>query len=113
MDAKLSDHTRMESKVENTEIVCSPCIEQNERIIAVRYCEECEDYYCISCVDRHNWFPALRNHKLAVTNRLGTNQHRSSMKFMCTKHEEEVIKSFCPTHDEVLCVKCVTGKHRY
>ena len=43
---------------------CDPCSEANKQEVAVKYCEECEEFYCTSCTKMHSVQKATRKHSL-------------------------------------------------
>lgn len=43
---------------------CDPCAENENEVTAVRYCEECEEYYCNKCTEMHLVQKITRKHKL-------------------------------------------------
>ncbi|XP_045183806.2 uncharacterized protein LOC123542172 [Mercenaria mercenaria] len=98
------------------DFTCSPCAEQNKNREAVRYCVECQDYYCQSCTDMHKMFPAMRGHKLLNKADFNSSSHQPSLPPVpterCNNHKTKLIDMYCRDHDEVCCTSCVAENHR-
>ncbi|XP_053388419.1 transcription intermediary factor 1-beta-like, partial [Mercenaria mercenaria] len=98
------------------DFTCSPCAEQNKNREAVRYCVECQDYYCQSCTDMHKMFPAMRGHKLLNKADFNSSSHQQNLPQVpterCNVHKTKVIDMYCRDHDEVCCTSCVAENHR-
>ncbi|XP_045184229.2 uncharacterized protein LOC123542430 isoform X1 [Mercenaria mercenaria] len=98
------------------DFTCSPCSEQNKNREAVRYCVECQDYYCQSCTDMHKMFPAMRGHKLLHTADYSSSSHHPGLPPVpterCNNHKTKLIDMYCWGHDEVCCTSCVAENHR-
>ncbi|XP_053387491.1 uncharacterized protein LOC128551108 [Mercenaria mercenaria] len=98
------------------DFTCSPCAEQNKNREAVRYCVECQDYYCQSCTDMHKMFPAMRGHKLLNRADFSSSSHQQNLPQVpterCYNHKTKLIDMYCRDHDEVCCTSCVAENHR-
>ncbi|XP_053387131.1 uncharacterized protein LOC128550958 [Mercenaria mercenaria] len=98
------------------DFTCSPCAEQNKNSEAVRYCVECQDYYCQSCADMHKMFPAMRGHKLLNKADFSSSSHQQNLPQVpterCHNHKTKLIDMYCRDHDEVCCTSCVAENHR-
>ncbi|XP_053388418.1 uncharacterized protein LOC128551543 [Mercenaria mercenaria] len=98
------------------DFTCSPCAEQNKNREAVRYCVECQDYYCQSCTDMHKMFPAMRGHKLLNKADFNSSSHQQNLPPVpterCHNHKTKLMDMYCRDHDEVCCTSCVAENHR-
>ncbi|XP_053402030.1 uncharacterized protein LOC123540358 isoform X2 [Mercenaria mercenaria] len=95
---------------------CSVCAGKNITQEAEKYCVECQDYYCIPCIDMHKAFPALRAHKLLDKAAFSTHALQSTLPCFpterCLIHKAKLMDMFCKNHDEVVCATCVALNHR-
>lgn len=105
------------SSEETVEYPCSPCAESGRTRQAVKYCVECQDYYCKSCTDSlHNSLPALRKHKLLDQTDFSSSSGQQNLPSVptdrCKIHTTKLIDMYCKDHDEVGCTSCMTLDHR-
>lgn len=97
-------------------IKCSICVKKGLSREAEKYCIECQDYYCSSCIDMHTLFPSMTGHKLldkASFRSLGLDSSLPSIPTQrCSLHPFKVTDMFCMDHDEIICTSCVALSHR-
>ncbi|XP_053392064.1 E3 ubiquitin-protein ligase TRIM71-like [Mercenaria mercenaria] len=92
------------------ELICTPCSEDNERIEAIKYCQECQEYLCAMCTKHHGRLKATRAHILLDKD----NAKQSSFvaKTKCRYHPDRDIEMYCEAHDMVYCTMCIATEHR-
>lgn len=94
---------------------CDPCLTENQVVEAQGFCVDCQEYLCNSCYKFHQKTKALRGHQLLDKDNLGE-AGASTVLDVCTEkcsvHKNEVIKFFCPEHEDVGCTDCMTMHHR-
>ncbi|XP_045210557.2 tripartite motif-containing protein 66-like [Mercenaria mercenaria] len=92
---------------------CCPCGEKN--IKAEKYCVECQDYYCLPCIDIRGRFPSMREHKLVDKADFGQSDvmtlSLSSPTDRCPIHKARLLDMWCKNHDKIVCATCATLKH--
>jgi hypothetical protein len=100
---------------ETFDFLCSTCKDQNKNTEAVKFCADCHDYYCSTCVKVHDTVHVLKNHKIIDRAQLKSS---SSVHFpavpteRCTVHRHKPVDMFCRQHDTVGCATCMVVKHR-
>ncbi|XP_053396826.1 uncharacterized protein LOC128556285 [Mercenaria mercenaria] len=95
---------------------CSPCVANNRNREVVKYCVECQGYYCQSCADVMHMMPGVKGHTLL---------DKSNRKYpglpaglpevpteRCSIHETKIVDMYCGNHDEVCCTTCMALNHR-
>ncbi|XP_053378954.1 uncharacterized protein LOC123534942 [Mercenaria mercenaria] len=93
------------------EIICTPCGEDNIREEAVKFCVECNQYLCTTCVRYHRRIAASKSHKLLGTHD-AKNASVAAVVTKCRYHPDRDIEMYCGTHDMVYCLKCIATEHR-
>jgi hypothetical protein len=98
-------------------IKCCVCLEEKRTREAEKYCCECKDYYCSSCVEIHQKVPSMKGHKILQKSDFKTLAHDGSLPSFptrrCFLHIAEVVNMYCEDHDEVACASCIALSHRY
>lgn len=101
---------------EAADFSCSPCAETGRIRQAVKYCVQCQDYYCQACTDNHASFPALRRHTLLDKTYSVSSGRQTVLPSVpterCKVHQTKIIDMYCPTHDDVGCTTCMALEHR-
>jgi hypothetical protein len=93
------------------EIICDPCSEKNKRLVAEKYCSDCEEKLCTECTEWHLQCKEFRSHYVIDLPSLGLRIPPSS-KINCKIHTDVQIDYFCSQHDVVCCRTCLTDSHR-
>ncbi|XP_053388659.1 heat shock 70 kDa protein 12A-like, partial [Mercenaria mercenaria] len=96
------------------DLLCTVCKRKGKNTEAEKFCFDCGDYYCLTCVKVHDDVPLLTGHKI-----LGKNQFQSMSIRMkppvpterCDKHSHKHIDMYCKYHDEVGCSTCMATEH--
>ncbi|XP_053383614.1 uncharacterized protein LOC128549895 [Mercenaria mercenaria] len=98
--------------------LCSPCNKQDKNSEAVKYCVNCQEYLCVTCVKSHNSFSVLAGHTLVERSKFG-NASRTDSKELpsvpterCKVHSLKLVDMFCADHDTVGCNVCFTINHK-
>ncbi|XP_052790300.1 uncharacterized protein LOC128224492 isoform X1 [Mya arenaria] len=101
--SKLSDETFVE---------CEPCILGNKRQDAKKFCHECNEYLCASCVILHQRTKLTKTH-LPIALELVEEQSKQSDEIFveCEPcklgNKRQDAKKFCPECNEYLCESCI------
>ncbi|XP_052790263.1 E3 ubiquitin-protein ligase TRIM71-like [Mya arenaria] len=103
----------------STEFVlhCQPCLKDGREISANGFCKICKEFMCDPCISAHKRFAMSRNHVFLTKDKMPsfyTNKDKAD--FLptepCHEHTSEMIKFYCPTHDDLGCSDCVVFHHR-
>ncbi|VDI31828.1 Hypothetical predicted protein [Mytilus galloprovincialis] len=91
-------------------ISCGPCMFDDVKKNAGRWCTNCEEGLCEDCENLHRKSKISRNHKVITIEDYRKIEH-VSISQVCEHHGEN-LEWFCKSHDEALCVVCVPSKHK-
>ena len=93
------------------ETICDPCSEKNKRLVAEKYCSDCEEKLCTECTEWHLRCKAFRSHHVIDLSSVGSRIPPSS-KINCEIHTDVQIDYFCSQHDAVCCRACLSDSHK-
>ena len=93
------------------ETICDPCSEKNKRLVAEKYCSDCEEKLCTECAEWHLRCKAFKSHHVIDLSSVGSRIPPSS-KINCEIHTDVQIDYFCSQHDVVCCRACLSDSHR-
>ena len=99
-----------------SETSCDSCVDSTSGP-AVAFCTDCCEFLCKSCRDFHHRSKRTLKHEVSeISEKKNTNltQNMKPREFYCTepKHENEVLKFYCKTCDQLVCRDCVLIKHK-
>ena len=99
-----------------SETSCDSCVDSTSGP-AVAFCTDCCEFLCKSCRDFHQRSKRTLKHEVSeISEKKNTNltQNMKPREFYCTepKHENEVLKFYCKTCDQLVCRDCVLIKHK-
>ena len=94
------------------EAICHPCSEKNKRLVAEKYCSDCEEKLCTKCAEWHMRSKEFRSHYVIDLSSVGSRIPPSS-KINCEIHTDVQIDYFCSQHDVLCCRACLSDSHRY
>ncbi|XP_053384021.1 tripartite motif-containing protein 45-like isoform X2 [Mercenaria mercenaria] len=95
---------------------CKPCEDEGKYTAANGLCQECEENMCSTCFRHHKKGKFCKDHVLL--------DHRYSGSIpkeiiasdeglgKCQQHLKELIKFYCPTHEQVGCGDCIILEHK-
>ena len=92
------------------ETICDPCSEKNKRLVAEKYCSDCEERLCTECAEWHMRCKAFKSHHVIDLSSVGSRIPPSS-KINCEIHTDVQIDYFCNQHDVVCCRACIPDSH--
>jgi hypothetical protein len=93
------------------ETICDPCSEKNKRLVAEKYCSDCEEKLCTECAEWHMRCEEFRSHHVIDLSSVESRIPPSS-KLNCEIHTDVQIDYFCSQHDVVCCRACLSDSHR-
>lgn len=81
---------------------------------AVRFCVECEQRLCDSCVELHRRSRTTSEHKLIEYRHNGNARNASGEKktIFCDKHPSKAIEVYCTVCKEAICIMCFVKSHQ-
>jgi hypothetical protein len=94
------------------ETICDPCSDKNKRLVAEKYCSDCEEKLCTECAEWHLRWKEYRSHHLIDLSSVGSRIPPSS-KINCEIHTDVQVDYFCSQHDVVCCRACLSDSHRF
>ncbi|XP_060566010.1 uncharacterized protein LOC132725042 [Ruditapes philippinarum] len=95
------------------DVLCSMCKNKGKNTEGEKFCVDCHDYFCITCVQVHNEVPVLVGHKVLDKSQIKTSKGlpRASTE-RCDRHSHKHIDMYCQDHDNVGCSTCMAVDHR-
>nr|KAG5712422.1 hypothetical protein BaRGS_011396 [Batillaria attramentaria] len=87
---------------------CQACL----NVPAVSLCLNCGDLMCRSCSTIHVRMSVARHHTTEDLSSLTAERLAASRPALCSAHNDEPCKLFCPTHGVSICQLCSAAKHR-
>ncbi|XP_060567398.1 E3 ubiquitin-protein ligase TRIM33-like [Ruditapes philippinarum] len=97
------------------DVLCSMCRNEGRNTEGEKYCVDCHDYFCVSCVKIHSKVPVLAGHKVLDKSQVksGTSKRlpRAPAE-RCDRHSHKHIDMYCQNHDNVGCSTCMAVDHR-
>ncbi|XP_045180144.2 tripartite motif-containing protein 66-like [Mercenaria mercenaria] len=99
---------------EYIERTCEACEDDGKYTAASGWCRECEENMCSVCFGHHRKGKICRDHVLLDFSEKVANRSSSSEEGLvkCKQHSNEIIKFYCPTHDQVGCADCIILEHK-
>ena len=97
-------------------VSCVPCQSTGESLPAVKFCINCSDPLCKTCVEFHMKFRATKAHKLVDCSTRDTRHFKGakqlSIYMTCPDHDDSTVKLLCEEHGALCCLTCATTTHR-
>lgn len=98
-------------------IYCKPCGDDTKHVPANGLCRDCEEHMCIACFGNHKKYKMCKEHVLLdinakVAGACDNCDKREGDYEACGMHDCEVVKFYCPIHDQVGCGDCIILKHK-
>ncbi|XP_052089974.1 uncharacterized protein LOC127726599 isoform X1 [Mytilus californianus] len=93
-------------------ILCGICDAQHVSNGADYWCPECDEGLCSPCKNYHGVSKASRQHGI-----ISTDDYKKlpaeicKIEQNCTEHDKK-FKMFCPGHDKLCCIICISEKHK-
>ncbi|XP_053395674.1 E3 ubiquitin-protein ligase TRIM33-like [Mercenaria mercenaria] len=95
------------------EILCQPCHGEDDEVPAEDYCENCNEYFCSSCLKVHRKMAVTKNHVIkSKADMPRTNVQSDPCVEPCDIHRTEIVKYYCHQHDSVGCGDCMVIDHK-
>ncbi|XP_053387999.1 uncharacterized protein LOC123543954 [Mercenaria mercenaria] len=91
---------------------CKPCAERKLSTRATGLCRECAEHMCKDCFDTHKQFKLNRGHILTNSDETVAEKENAEDLEKCEQHFSELIKFYCPQHEQVGCGDCMILEHK-
>jgi len=87
---------------------------QSNAVLAVKFCVECSERLCESCVDSHQKVTVTRKHELVDLSEDGGSMERvmKSKTIYCHKHTDRPVELYCFECKKVICMLCFVELHK-
>ena len=76
-----------------------------------KYCEDCAEYLCDSCVTLHRKFPLLKSHSIVNALAAPDAAPGRRLTIYCTCNKNQEVGFYCEDHADVICGPCQSFKH--
>jgi len=88
--------------------------EQSNAKLAIKFCLECSERLCNSCIESHRRVTITRKHEIVERSADGGSMERvmKSKTIYCDKHTEEALKLYCFECKKVICMMCFAELHQ-
>ncbi|XP_045181331.2 uncharacterized protein LOC123540614 [Mercenaria mercenaria] len=100
---------------ETFDLLCTVCKNKGKNTEAAKYCTDCADYYCLTCVKVHDDVPLLKGHKILDQGKAKTGTTKQLPVVpteRCDRHGHKPVDMYCQNHDNVGCAACMAVEHR-
>lgn len=93
---------------------CGLCRAEGKTKEAKKFCVNCQSNICDFCIRSHNRFGDLRKHEISdvMVAPIRHAKQEAGHGIVCSCSGNNNVEFYCETHDEVLCISCITVKHR-
>ncbi|XP_045205068.2 transcription intermediary factor 1-alpha-like [Mercenaria mercenaria] len=85
-------------------------------MVAMGYCQNCNEYFCSACLKFHRKQSMSRNHVVlegkSMPNFLVPGVDVEPCSELCSMHTNEIVKFYCSSHDKIGCGDCMVLKHK-
>ena len=91
--------------------ICGSCKTDGKETEARKYCEDCTEYLCDSCISIHTKLPLLKNHNIVRANTVSGGTASPRLKSYCACNNNQEVEFYCEDHNDVICSPCQSVKH--
>ena len=92
---------------------CDPCTRIDENVPASKWCVDCEDALCITCVKSHKGSKVSMTHHVIDMEVISTLPDEVlTTQIKCSKHPDFIMDFFCNQHHVICCRSCMSEDHR-
>ncbi len=94
-------------------VSCDDCVKRGP---AAFFCCSCCEFLCENCGDHHRSSRKTKNHELVSCTKEGGKENIfksvAHKPLTCSVHSKESLDYYCNTCNDLLCIRCVVGKHK-
>jgi hypothetical protein len=103
---------------QTSEDYCDSCdddeTDRTGKKAAVKFCVDCNDRLCQSCVESHQRKRLLQNHRLVeIKDQHSAETDVRGKEVFCNEHKKEAVKLYCFTCKAVTCLMCFVENHQW
>ena len=92
---------------------CDPCTRIDENVPASKWCIDCEDALCITCVKSHKGNKVSMTHHVIDMEVISTLPDEVlTTQTKCSNHPDFITDFFCNQHYVICCRRCMSEDHR-
>ena len=92
---------------------CDPCTRIDENVPASKWCVDCEDALCITCLKSHKGSKVSMTHHVIDMEVISTLPDEVlTTQTKCSRHPDFIIDIFCNQHHVICCRNCMSEEHR-
>lgn len=93
---------------------CELCVvELKKKIDAHGYCPDCNTLLCKTCIENHNKWPILKNHRIWMGSKMPRSQADKPQAYpYCRIHNEGFNNHYCLKHNKMVCKQCMEQDHK-
>ncbi|XP_060596066.1 uncharacterized protein LOC132749826 [Ruditapes philippinarum] len=98
------------------DVLCSMCKNKGKNTEGEKFCVDCKDYFCITCVQVHGQVPLCASHKVLDKSQVKSGTSKGLPRApteRCDRHSHKHIDMYCQNHDNVGCSTCMAVDHRF
>lgn len=113
-DIQISSSMEESGKKDN-ENECDTCSRQNIRSEAKFWCQDCTDSFCEQCIKLHKVMKFSADHNVVQISQISMDKQDIDLSVIsdsCPVHKSKHVEAYCVDHKQILCVLCLTLKHR-
>lgn len=96
----------------SSSLLCHPCLLDEKRLVAKKYCQQCNESLCINCCQFHTKVKTAKHHILIEISTVDTAHLTSLTTIQCSVHNNKLLVYFCPIHKVSACGDCVENAHK-
>ncbi|KAK3599914.1 hypothetical protein CHS0354_022499 [Potamilus streckersoni] len=97
-----------EKVIEEKEVVLCENCDVEQKPVATKYCNVCEQNICCDCALLHEKLKTTRSHKLVGLDHV---ENKICRKKLCVKHSDEFAEQYCSDCEEFVCSVCRDQYH--
>jgi hypothetical protein len=97
------------------DVLCSMCKNKGKNTEGEKYCVDCKDYFCTTCVQVHGQVPVCAGHKILDKSQVKSGTSKGLPRApteRCDRHSHKHIDMYCQIHDNIGCSTCMAVDHR-
>ncbi|XP_060601044.1 uncharacterized protein LOC132754122 [Ruditapes philippinarum] len=97
------------------DVLCSMCKNKGKNTEGEKFCVDCKDYFCITCVQVHGQVPLCAGHKVLDKSQVKSGTSKGLPRApteRCDRHSHKHIDMYFQNHDNVGCSTCMVVDHR-
>ena len=92
---------------------CHSCTRIDENVPASKWCVDCEDALCVTCVKSHKGSKVSMTHHVIDMEVISTlSDEVLTTQTKCSNHPDFIMDFFCNQHHVICCRRCMSEDHR-